>query len=77
MSALEIHICRGGYCVKKFEYKVVRIEKKYIFTSFDKYVNEFMAKLNRLGAEGWELVAISGNVSDDNIAFQVFKREIS
>ena len=62
--------------MKKFEYKVVQI-KRGAFTSNDKYEKQFVAELNALGAEGWELIEITGNASLEGYVLQVFKRELS
>ncbi|MCL1806799.1 MAG: DUF4177 domain-containing protein [Oscillospiraceae bacterium] len=61
--------------MKKFEYKVLSI-KKGTFTSTDKYMAQFSTELNALGAEGWELIEITGNASIDGFIIQVFKREM-
>ena len=61
--------------MKKYEYKVLTI-KKGVFTSGDKYAEQMETELNALGADGWELVEISGNTSIDGFVVQVFKRPI-
>jgi len=62
--------------MKKFEYKVVQI-KKGAFTSGEKYAEQIELELNALGADGWELVEITGNVSLEGFIIQIFKRERS
>ena len=62
--------------MNKFEYKVLTI-KKGTFTSGDKYADQFEAELNTLGAEGWELVELSGNLMLEGFIITVFKREVS
>lgn len=49
--------------MKQFEYKIVTLTK----------VCE--SELNELGAEGWELVSVTGNPAIN--AHYIFKREIS
>ena len=61
--------------MKKFEYKVLPL-KKGAFTSGEKYAEQFSTELNALGAEGWELIDISGNVSLEGYVILVFKREL-
>lgn len=60
--------------MRKFEYKAVSI-KKGAFTSGKKYEESFETELNALGAEGWELVEITGTVSLEGFVLLVFKRE--
>ena len=62
--------------MKKFEYKALTV-KKGVFSSGEKFAEQFTAELNAHGAEGWELVEISGNVSLEGYIILVFKREIS
>ena len=62
--------------MKKFEYKVLSI-KRGTFTSNEKYVEQFATELNTLGAEGWELIEITGNASLEGFVIQVFKRELN
>ena len=44
--------------MKKYEYKVITIATSMAITTkqYEKIAQEFEAKLNELGAEGWELV---------------------
>ena len=62
--------------MKQFEYKVLPI-KRGTFSSAEKYAEQFAAELNELGAKGWELVVITGNVSLEGYVLPVFKREVS
>ena len=62
--------------MKSFEYKVLSV-KRGAFTSGEKYVEQFATELNALGAEGWELIEITGNVSLEGFVIQVFKRELN
>jgi hypothetical protein len=58
--------------MKKFEYKVISIPTNLTLGTkgYDKAAAEFEAQLNKLGAEGWELVQrVDG--------FFFFKRELS
>ena len=57
--------------MKKFEYKVVTIATSMAMTTkhFEKTAQEFEAQLNKLGADGWELVQRTDG-------FFFFKREI-
>jgi len=57
--------------MKKFEYKVVTIRTSLPITTkhYEKAAQEFEARLNNLGADGWELVQCI-----DGLFF--FKREI-
>jgi len=61
--------------MKRFEYKVEPI-KKGTFTSAEKYAEQIATKLNALGADGWELVEITGNTFLEGYVIQVFKREL-
>lgn len=57
--------------MKKFEYKAVAIRTSLPITAkhYEKIAQEFEARLNNFGADGWELVqCIDG--------FFFFKREI-
>ena len=58
--------------MKKFEYKVISIPRVVPIGAkgYEKIVTEFETNLNKLGAEGWELI----QRADD---FLFFKREIS
>mgnify|MGYP003307920210 CR=1 FL=1 len=58
--------------MKKFEYKVISVPRAIPIGAkgYEKMVTEFETNLNKLGAEGWELV----QRADD---FLFFKREIS
>ena len=58
--------------MKKFEYKVISVPRTIPIGAkgYEKMVTEFETNLNKLGAEGWELV----QRADD---FLFFKREIS
>ena len=60
--------------MKQFEYKVLSI-KKGAFTSGEKYAEQFALELNAHGAEGWELVEITGNVFLEGYVILIFKRE--
>ena len=62
--------------MKKYEYKALTI-KKGAFSSGEKYAEQFTTELNYHGAEGWELVEITGNVSLEGYIILVFKREIN
>ena len=62
--------------MKKYEYKVEPL-KKGTFASAEKYAEQIAAKLNTLGADGWELIEITGNTFLDGYVIQVFKREVS
>ena len=62
--------------MKKFDYKVV-VVKKGTFTSAEKYAQQFTTELNALGAEGWELIEITGSAFLDGYTLQVFKRELN
>ena len=62
--------------MKKFEYKAVSV-KKGTFTSGEKFAKQIATDLNALGAEGWELIEITGNVSLEGFVVQIFKRELS
>ena len=62
--------------MKKFEYKVLTI-KKGTFTSSEKYAGQMTMELNALGAEGWELIEITGNTSLEGYLIQFFKRELN
>lgn len=44
--------------MKKFEYKIITIPTSMAFGTkgYEKIVAEFEAELNKLGAEGWELI---------------------
>ena len=44
--------------MKQWEYKVVTIATNMVLTAkqYDKAVQEFEARLNELGADGWEMV---------------------
>jgi len=61
--------------MKKFEYKTILV-KRGAFSSNEKYVEQFTTELNALGAEGWELIEISGNATLEGFVVQVFKREL-
>jgi hypothetical protein len=58
-------------CMKKFEYKVISVPRAIPIGAkgYEKMVTEFETNLNKLGAEGWELV----QRADD---FLFFKREL-
>lgn len=58
--------------MKKFEYKVISLSTSVPMTAkgYEKIASEFENALNKLGAEGWELVQRSDG-------FFFFKREIS
>jgi len=60
--------------MKKFEYKVESL-KKGAFTSAEQYSEQFEAKMNAFGADGWELVEITGNALWDGYIILVLKRE--
>jgi len=62
--------------MKKFEYKAVSI-KKGAFTTGKKYEEQFTSELNALGAEGWELLEVTGNITLEGFVLVVFKRELS
>lgn len=66
----------GVVSMKRFEYKVVPV-KKGTFTSGEKYAEQFAAELNSFGAEGWELIELSGNASLEGYVLQVYKRELA
>lgn len=57
--------------MKKFEYKVIAIPTSISLGTkgYEKVASEFETQLNKLGAEGWELVQ-----REDGLFF--FKREI-
>ncbi|MCL2747525.1 MAG: DUF4177 domain-containing protein [Oscillospiraceae bacterium] len=61
--------------MKKFEYKVLS-QRRGVFTSGEKYAEQFATELNKHGTEGWDLVEVTGNVFIDGYAILVFKREI-
>ena len=69
------HREKGRNLMKKFEYKVVHVKRK-TFSSGEQYVEHFAAELNTLGADGWELIEVSGNPTVEGFVVQVFKREI-
>ena len=42
----------------KFEYKILNVDRAHMKQSA--FQEELMAKLNRLGKEGWEVITIEG-----------------
>ena len=62
--------------MRQFEYKVESI-KRGTFTSAGKYAEQFETTLNALGAEGWELVEVTGSAFLEGYVFVVFKREFT
>ncbi|MDO4534462.1 MAG: DUF4177 domain-containing protein [Clostridium perfringens] len=54
--------------MKKFEYKVAKLNGRICFTE-DKIILNAEEQLNKLGKEGWELVTFKGE-------FAVFKKEL-
>ena len=62
--------------MRKFEYKAVSI-KKGTFATGEKYAEQLAAELNTLGADGWELIEITGNISLEGYLTFVLKRELN
>ena len=62
--------------MKKYEYKVEPI-KRGTFASVEKYTEQFASKLNALGADGWELIEITGSTFLEGYTLQVFRRELN
>jgi len=62
--------------MRKFEYKVLSV-KRGAFSSAEKYAEQVATELNALGADGWELIEISGNATLEGFVLQVFKRELN
>lgn len=59
--------------MKQYEYRVEQIQiefKSIIKSDKSKYNNEILKKLNLLGKDGWELVAVDGT-------WFYFKRELN
>jgi len=62
--------------MKKFEYRLLPVSAKGAFVKKDKHEEATLATMNELGAEGWELVGMTGNISLEGFITMVFKREI-
>lgn len=46
--------------MKKFEYKIESLNKKFTLSSLEA-ISNIESQLNKLGEEGWELTALQGN----------------
>ena len=62
--------------MKKFEYLILPVDAKGLFANRAKHDEATLAKMNELGAEGWELVGTTGNASLEGYITMLFKREL-
>ena len=62
--------------MKKFEYMLLSVNAKGVFTKQDKHNQETLLQMNELGLEGWELVGMTGNAALEGSITMVFKREL-